>query len=235
MLVLTLSCSAQQPGTRSAPGVQTAAPPPRAVWKNLYDRAPTTGDSRRGGWGSAEKEIVSESESAAQPAITSDDFQGALPRTSPRARKRGHDQALKELADWDFLPTPGTGEKPNEFYFGKDDASEPPTPDEASLRTPTLQQQRMAMALCKYVQFNQAEYAEPCRMCQYLLDALLKNTISCRCYKSSLSSYNYQQCRAMRASLIQSLPRANAIMQDRSFNDVARTYQTCAALELCKE
>jgi hypothetical protein len=81
------------------------------------------------------------------------------------------------------------------------------------------------------VQFNQPLYAGDCAMCQFLLDALQRQTISCRCYKSKLDGYNYQRCREMKAVLARELPRAELVIERAG--PVGQDYTACQALKFC--
>ena len=66
------------------------------------------------------------------------------------------------------------------------------------------------MAMCKQVQFNQPDYANGCSMCQFVLDALVQRTIACRCFKSELDSFNYRNCRTMKAELTRAYAKSGA-------------------------
>ena len=165
-----------------------------------------------------------------------------------RRRTQAHLDELKKLADWDFLPTVGK-DVTNAFYFGRNPdyaaataaaARGPQSGDEAGAAAVlasdpdghgSLQAQRFAMALCKHVQFNQPLYAGDCAMCQFILDALQRQTISCRCYKSRLDGYNYQRCRDMKAVLARELPSAELVIERAG--PVGQDYTACQALHFC--
>lgn len=137
------------------------------------------------------------------------------------------DANLKSLKDWDFMPTVSK-DASNAFYFGRnpDDAAVATNKagalapghsedDEAALAAVpdaggSTQKQRFAMAMCKQVQFNQPDYANGCSMCQFVLDALVQRTIACRCFKSELDSFNYRNCRTMKAELTRAYAKSGA-------------------------
>ena len=83
------------------------------------------------------------------------------------------------------------------------------------------------------MQFNQPLYAGDCAMCQFLLDALQRQTISCRCYKSKLDGYNYQRCREMKAVLARELPRAELVIERAG--PVGQDYTACRSALLQSE
>ena len=144
-----------------------------------------------------------------------------------KANQNPEDGNLKSLKDWDFMPTVGK-DASNAFYFGRnpDDAAVATNKagalapghsedDEAALAAVpdaggNTQKQRFAMAMCKQVQFNQPDYANSCSMCQFVLDALVQRTITCRCFKSELDSFNYRNCRAMKAELTRAYAKSGA-------------------------
>ena len=255
-LVARLPAQSSASARRDARPARRHEPPPRiAVWRDLYSKTPALPSSVDGG---SDGGLLGESgggvdgsDSApelTETSISSDDFHpespGALAPALERIQKAfkaggrtmRDDRALKALADWDFLPSLNA-DGTNSFYFGTDatapaDGLLAPAPDPDL----PIQKQRMAMALCKTVQTDQPNYATRCGMCQYLLDALVSKTISCRCYKSRLDDFNYRQCRLMRAELAGELERAKSILEERDGSDAGgagKFYETCQALKYC--
>ena len=222
-------------------------------WRNNFEAAPSLGGAEPAFGGRASSASSEDASAAlAEPpsAGDSDEFGPDLARVRAAFSRRGSgkdkDLELKKLADWDFLPTVGA-DVTNAFYFGRNPdyaaargapaASDDPAAAALLAGVPdghgSLQAQRFAMALCKHVQFNQPLYAGDCAMCQFLLDALQRQTISCRCYKSKLDGYNYQRCREMKAVLARELPRAELVIERAG--PVGQDYTACQALKFCSQ
>ena len=151
------------------------------VWKNLFAKAPTisrsTTEVQDEGMDLVGEPLEDKAPDVPSPeelpsAGDAEEFGPGLEKIRDafaKANSNPQDKTLKSLKDWDFMPTVGKDES-NSFYFGRnqDDAAVLASgralqPDDALAAVPdaggSTLKQRMAMALCKQVQFNQPDYA----------------------------------------------------------------------------